>query len=98
MITFKQFLKEEKTLLSGLIAGLLEKGEPVQAYALWYKVGGSMWRVSSIDGEKVFISSGGLGSKETWFEFEPEDDEQLSLKKEKGIWTLRGADGGPIVV
>jgi hypothetical protein len=105
MMTFKQFLAEEgMPLLAGVVAGLLKKGEKVQAYVQIFNSSGypdtGLKPIVRAEGRRMWVK---IEAGETWFEFnDTEDnvynDDRMEFKQENGIWTLREKDGQPILM
>jgi hypothetical protein len=87
--TFKEFLAEsELTLLAGLITNLMKKGEAVQVRVKQYpppekKRIDVMMPIVKMIGNRVELSDTGFTLGE-W-----DDDHDITLAKEDGIWTVR---------
>ena len=96
MITFKQFLQEEETtLLAGIIASLLKKGEKVVAFAeVWNKdpkkMKPELFTIKQVKDKRVYLQIG--QNVQTWFELNGDDphhgDDRMYFQKEGDTWVL----------
>jgi hypothetical protein len=87
--------EEETTLLAGIIASLLKKGEKVVAFAeVWEKdpkkMKPDLYPVARVSEKRVYLKVGQNAT--TWFELNGDDphhgDDKMYFKKEGDTWVL----------